>query len=223
MVTNIPIKYTNLINYVSDEINREYCELTSVIKLTNHSLNEHLISVAFENFNENLKNQNAALFYQLASIFNLPGLQITVFRYIERCFSMIVESDNFLDLDLENVSKILASSSLQIDSEVEVYNAANKWLNHNSGERRKLARNLLLKVRLNLLSERVLKYLQNESSCISKNNECVEMLNNRNNQNQNIIYSKSRHCNQNMFNILICGGLDVRPIRSVNQVKEFKE
>ena len=204
-------------------MNRKYCELTKAINVTKHSLNGHLNSVVFENFSENLKIQNAAFFYQLALIFNLPGLQITVFRYIERCFTIIVESESFLELDSKTISKILASSSLQIDSEVEVYNAANKWLNHNSGERSMYSKQLLLKVRLNLLSEQVLKYLQNESSCISKNNECVEMLNNRNNQNQNIIYSKSRHCNQNMFNILICGGLDVRPIRSVNQVKEFKE
>ena len=50
---------------------------------------------------------------------------------------MIVDTKSFIELDIKTVSKILASSSLQIDSEVEVYNAANKWLNCNSEERSK--------------------------------------------------------------------------------------
>ena len=42
------------------------------------------------------------------------------------------------------------------------------------------------------------------------------------------IHNKSRQCNQNMFNVLICGGLDKRDNKSVSQVKEvnvnnFKE
>ena len=118
-------------------MNQEPCELTSAIKLYKHTLNEHLICKAFENINEKLKIQNAVLFFQLASKFNLSDLNIRVFRYIEHCFSMIVDTKSFLELDINTVSKILASSSLQIDSEVEVYNAANKWLNCNSEERSK--------------------------------------------------------------------------------------
>ena len=122
-------------------MNSEHCKLTAAIKLTKHSFNEHLVSEDFENFNEKLQIKNAMLFYQLAFKFNLSDLNITVFRYIERCFSMIVDTESFLELDFKTVSKILASSSLQIDSEVEVYNAANKWLNHNIKERSKFAKN----------------------------------------------------------------------------------
>ena len=49
--------YSNSSNFncdISDGINREYCELTSAVKLTKHSLNEGLICKAFENFNEKL-------------------------------------------------------------------------------------------------------------------------------------------------------------------------
>ena len=90
------------------------------------------------------------MIYQLASIFNLADVTSTVLRYIERCFSMIVDTECFLELDINTVSKILASSSLQIDTEVEVYSAANKWLNYNIEARSKFARHLLMKVRFNL-------------------------------------------------------------------------
>ena len=140
--------------YISDKTNRENCELTSAITLSKHSLNEHLISEAFENFNEKLQIKNAVLFYQLAVQFNLTNLNNTVLRYIERCFGMIVGTESFLELDINTVSKILASSSLQIDSEVEVYNAANKWLNYNIEERSKFAKQLFFKNYLNQLSEK---------------------------------------------------------------------
>ena len=193
---------------ISDEMNQENCELTSAIKLTKHSLNEGLISKAFENFNEKLKIQNAVLLFQLASKFNLSNVNITVLRFIERCFRMIVDTESFLELDFNTISKILASSSLQIDLEVEVYNAANKWLSYNSEERSKFAKQLLLKVRLNLLSESCLKFLLNESSLISKNDDCVEVFKNRNifYQGKSAIYNKSRQSNKHMFNILVFGG-----------------
>ena len=48
------------------------------------------------------------------------------------------------------------------------------------------------------------------------------MLKNRDSfyQNRSTIHNKSRQCNQNMFNILICGGLDKREKKIVSQVKE---
>ena len=216
--------------YISDKINREHCELTSAIKVTKHSLNKHLIFKAFKNFNEKIKIQNALLFYEIASKFNLLDTNTTVLKYIKRCFSVIVETESFLELDFNSVSKLLASSSLQIDSEVEVYNAANKWLNHNIKERSKFAKQLLLKVRLNLLSDHCLTYLKNCSSFISKNNDCFKMLKSRNIIYQNNIadHNNSRYCNQTMSNILICGGYDMGENKYLKQVKEvngknFKE
>ena len=134
---------------------------------------------------------------------------------------MLIESENFLDLDNNNVSKILASSSLQINSEVEVYNAANKWLSHNIEDRSKFARKLLLKVRLNLLSEQCLKYLINEFSCISNNNDCFEVMKNRVSFYQNVstVHNKNRECNQDMFNVLFFGGRYKKAKKSTKQVK----
>ena len=54
---------------------------------------------------------------------------------------MIVKNENFLHLDFSIVAKILASSELNIHSEVEVYNAANTWLKYNSEERSKYTNN----------------------------------------------------------------------------------
>ena len=90
---------------------------------------------------------------------------------------MVVDTYCFPELDFSSVSNLLASSCLQVDSEVEVFNAANKSMNNNKEERSKHAKQLLLKVRFNLLSDHCVKYLLNESSCISTNDECIDVLN----------------------------------------------
>ena len=89
---------------------------------------------------------------------------------------MVVETQNFLHLNFKLVEKILASSELNIHSEVEVFNAAITWLKHNSEERSKYAKQLLLKVRIPLLSEHALEYVLSKVLFFSEKNNCVNML-----------------------------------------------
>ena len=93
-------------------------------------------------------------------------------------------------------------------------------MNYNVEERSKFAKQLLLKVRLNLLSDHCLRYLINDSSLISNNNDCLEVLKSRESFYQNVstIYNESRQCNQNIFNVLFCGGLNYEEQKLVNQV-----
>ena len=88
--------------------------------------------------NENLKvincikdkvtKNNVLTFYSLAKLYNLDNFSESSLLYIERYFPMAVETQNFLYLDINLVAKILASSELNIYSEVEVFNATIYWL-----------------------------------------------------------------------------------------------
>ena len=100
-----------------------------------------------------LNYKNFLTYLQFTNTFNLFSVYKGTFKYIERWFTMIVETKNFLELNINQVSKILTSSELVITSEVEVFLAADKWVSHNFEERSKFAKNLLLKVRVNLLSD----------------------------------------------------------------------
>ena len=77
---------------------------------------------------------------------------------------MFVDSTSFLELDFKHISKILSSSELNIDSEMEVFNAIVSWLGHNK-ERSKYAKGLFLKVRLLLLSDPALELISEKISC----------------------------------------------------------
>ena len=63
---------------------------------------------------------------------------------------MILETQNYLYLDFNLITKTLSdlSSELSIHSEVEIFNAAFTWLKNNSEERIKNSKQLLKKVRL---------------------------------------------------------------------------
>ena len=168
--------------------------------------------------------KKVALFYQFSNLFNLPGLHKATLRLIERCFTIVCDTDNFKHLDYTSVSKILASSSLFLTSEIEVYKVAERWLNYNIEERSKYAKNIFLKVRINLLSKDTLRKLSNDSTFLKNDDRCVKILNEpldcrESNLNKSTShYQKSRYCTHKSFNLLVCGGFDslVKTRRSRN-------
>ena len=167
-------------------------------------------------------------FYQLTKLFNLSRLHEITFSYIARWFNVLVNTRNFLELDYSIVSKILASSNLNITSEIEVYNSAAKWLGHNIKDRSKYAVNIFLTVRLPLLSDHALKYILDKSLSSFKVDECIaiskEIFQRKNYcfQNKSNIYHTSRYCNNKSFNVLVCGGYyfdvlkDVKHLNAAN-------
>ena len=102
-----------------------------------------------------------------------------------------------------SISKILASSELSITSEIEVFKVAERWLNYNIKERSKYAKDILLKVRLHLLSKDTVRLLLDDSTFFIKDDDCVEILNKYCEDisflNTSSAYQKSRCCNQNSY------------------------
>ena len=212
---------------ISDKVNQESCKLVSVIKTNKHSLTGNLFSEKDETVEDKLELKNAVLFYHLEIIFHVSSLHKKAFRHIERFFSILIETKCFKELDVSLISKLLASSNLQIYSEVEVCNAAILWLSYNINERSKFAKLLLTKVHVNFFSYDHLKYLLNESCCISESKSCIELIkkiiNNRLEFFGNDIstYNKKRRHNNSIIGFSICGGYNKREKKSVSEVKVF--
>ena len=74
--------------------------------------------------------KNCLVIYYSSKIFKLSSLTNASMNLIERCFSMIASCNNLIELDFVSLIKILSSSELKIDSELEVLNAADSWLTH---------------------------------------------------------------------------------------------
>ena len=183
-------------------------------------LEENIEQQLLSFFKRNIKLRNVVTYYQFAKTFNLGILAKDTLSSIESCFTMVTKSHNFLHVDYVFVAEILSSSDLEITSELEVMNAADKWIMGNYEERSKFAEDLLMKVRLHLLSDHVLKDLSRESyntrssSVFKRNDKCIllikSILQNKDlvYQNKSFRYYRTRYCTRNKFNILICGGVN---------------
>ena len=108
--------------------------------------------------------------------------------------------------------KILKNSELLITSELEVYEAAEKWLRCDIKERKKFAKDLLLATRLPLLSKLTLKKLLKKSSIFTKLDDCnkvlKEILENKMKfyQNMTSTPATTRYCNQ-LMNVIRYDGI----------------
>ena len=149
-------------------------------------------------------------------IFNWSNSTKVSMNLIERCFPMIADSNKLFELDFISFIKILSSNHLKNDSELQVLNAANSWLSHDITERSKYAKDLLSKVRLQLLAVSALNKILQIKSPFSISKECKNMI-------EAVLIKKqqfhsfscnitSRHCIQSNFNIIVCGGS--RPTQS---------
>ena len=173
----------------------------------------------FEKIKSKISVQNVATYYQIATFFNLTDIIKLALSYIERCFTIVCETKNFLELDFNMVAKILASSELRIDSELEVLDAAENWVKYNCEERRKFSKDLMLKVRLPLLPSHVVNSLLRKDLFFNKIDDCVKLITEVSHNNKIVYQNKSntflqtRLCTQNMFNVIVSGGVQYNNIQ----------
>ena len=152
---------------------------------------------------------NAVTFFFISRLFKLSNLSKISLCFIERFFPMAADSENFLELDFNSVVKIVQSSDLLIDTEIQVFNVADRWLSYNK-KRSKYTKDLLSRIRLLLLTVPALNHILRKKSCFTMNNECVDIINealeNKKGLHLNKISTTSRFCTQKDFNIVVCGG-----------------
>ena len=164
---------------------------------------------------------SVAFLYYSSQLFNLSKPSLC---FIERCFPMFVDSHNFLELDVMSVARILSSSELNVDSELQVFNAADAWLANNK-EGDKHVSYIFSKIRFSLLSVPVLNYISNNNMCLNAGFggavlDVKEVLH------SNKYSSSRRYCSQTNFDLIVCGGMDkdggVSKVHSINSNKKFR-
>ena len=169
---------------------------------------------SFQMIKKSMNVQNVATYFQIWKYFNFTEFAKLALCYIERCFTIVCETNNFLELDFTLIAKIFASSELRIDSELEVMNAAKAWLRYNYETRSEFWKYLLLKIRLTLLPPLVLNdFLRRNShfDIIDKIDGCLEtltkVLQNKKGvyQNKTNSFFSTRFCTHNTFNLIVSG------------------
>ena len=160
--------------------------------------------------NSNLSLKTVALFFQLAKVHNLKHLAMRTFNFIQRYFGTVAETNNFLELDYNILEKKVSSCTLNIHSEIEVFNASERWLSHKFKDRSKHSKALLSNVRLSLLSADTLQYLKNNFLSFSDSLDCnallKEVLERKKNSFENnlSVTCSHRYCENMNFNMYAC-------------------
>ena len=93
-------------------------------------MNDDVESQIYKIVEDKMNVTNVAVLFNLSKLYHLSSLTEPALCFIERCFPTIADSQNFLKFDFVAVRKILSGSGLNIDSELQVFNAAYAWLGH---------------------------------------------------------------------------------------------
>ena len=162
--------------------------------------------------------QNVVKTFNIVDNFKTQNLDKVFSSYMERNFTTLSETDEFLELGYSLVAKTLASSNLNTDSEVQVFYAAEFWIKHNINERSKYAKDLFTKVRFSLLSDYALEHILHRILSLSELEDCAAKIHEILIRKECFFHKKDvkhRHCNQNMFDILVGGGYDDKACKYV--------
>ena len=142
--------YSDFVNiFIGNELNKTVLAL----KKLKVSLKEENDKQYAQLVNQKITLKNVLLYYKLSKVFNLRKIYKKAYGYIVSYFLTVSKTEYFLQLDFSYVRRILSSSELYIDSELEVMTSAIKWLSYDYESRSELAEDLFLTVRFPLLPD----------------------------------------------------------------------
>ena len=97
-------------------------------------------------------------------------------RYIGGHFEKVAKSQEFLELTLEDVVKMISSDSLDVSGEEVVYQAAMDWVLHNPAERKSMLPEILIHVRLPFVSPQYLEEVIEKDSLLKDDLFCQGLI-----------------------------------------------
>ena len=165
--------FLRTLNNMTDDDKAFIKELGISNCLENPSVNKAM----YRYFTSIVKLENLIYYYSFAIYLGFKKFSKLLLIFIGCRFQDVPKTHSFLELDHEILAGILSSSKLCIDSKIEVLNAADAWISHDTEKRGKFALDLLNKVLLSLLSFAALRQILNSGSYFAKNKKCQDLLN----------------------------------------------
>ncbi|XP_031755222.1 actin-binding protein IPP isoform X2 [Xenopus tropicalis] len=112
--------------------------------------------------NKELNNDSCFWIYRLAHIHNCRSLLEAAIQYISCHFISLTKEQDFLQLDLEELSPILSSDKLMVSSELDVYHLALRWWQFNCCSYTSIPEKLTKTIRFHLMSPQELEEVEEE-------------------------------------------------------------
>ena len=148
----------------------------NLIATSDYPLLPGLKTVAGNFMKENVTIDNCVFNYYFADKYHCEELKVTSYEMINSNFSVVMETDDFLNLDVKQVMEWVSSDDITVSAEEQVFKGIVKWVTHNKGERESDFRDLLRQVRLMSISHDFLFNELVKEELVTTNNECVNFV-----------------------------------------------
>ena len=89
--------------------------------------------------------------WKYAQTYNDSFLEKSAWQYLVAHFTEMVRCEEFLNLELPNLCKLLSSDEMELNSEMDTYSMAMAWLNHDLASRKQSILSLINCIRFPLL------------------------------------------------------------------------
>lgn len=137
---------------------------------------DHLRDACSKFMIKRLSAHNCLGIKSFAEVHGCCELKELAYRHSLSRFSEVSRSEEFLMLDLNQVTDMLCRDNLRVSSEEEVFDAALGWINYNRAERAQFMPQLLRLVRLPLLPPTILADKVKSNDLIRSSFECRDLV-----------------------------------------------
>ena len=134
----------------SIEVNRKNAK--NLIIAADYLLLESLKVIAGRFLEKQMSNDNGISTFHFAEKYRCQELVLRSTKFIQDNFTSVANSDEFLNLDAEEVEKWISSENILVAAEEDVFRIIVNWVEQNKGERKDKFEQLFRHVRLVMLS-----------------------------------------------------------------------
>ena len=125
---------------------------------------------------ENVTTENCVFNYYFADKYQCVELKEKCSKEINSNFSVIMETEDFLNLDMKQVMEWVSSDDVTVSAEEEVFKGIVKWVSYNKNERESYFPELLHQIRLMSISHNFLFSKLVNEELITNSNECLNFV-----------------------------------------------
>jgi len=124
----------------------------------------------------NVSIENSVVNYYFADKYQCVELKEKCCEVINSNFRVVMETDDFLNLDVKQVRDWFSSEDVTVTAEEEVFKGIVKWVSHDKSERESYFSELLHQVRLMSISRDFLLNELVKEELITTNNKCLNFV-----------------------------------------------
>jgi len=135
-----------------------------------------LQTAACDFLKENVTTENCVFNYYFADKYQCMELKDKCCEVINSNFSVVMETEDFLNLEVKQVMEWVSSDDITVSAEEDVFKGIMRWVTYNKSERESHFPDLLRQVRLMSISQDFLFDKLVKEELITGNNECLNFV-----------------------------------------------